>query len=491
MLTNGEKGSSHRLWPWAIIVFGGLLAGFLVVTACTSGMNTSGSGMGTANVMLSDPATCQAPNGSFSAVWVTITDVQANTSATAGDSDSGWVDLTPNLSKSPMQVNLLGTPNNQCFLATLGDNLELQAGTYQQIRLMLAPNSGTTYGTNCGSANNCVVLSDGTTHTLALSSEAQTGIKIPSGQIASGAFTISAGQTRDLDIDFDTCDSIVEEGNGQFRLKPVLHAAEVSTTAVSMNGKVVDAAGNPVVGATVAIEQPDGTDGNSNPIDRFLMAATTASDGTWVICPLVVGDTTKPYDVVVTGSTSTGILFAPSIVTGVSIGSTVGTVTLNASAGATTAALSTATITGQVTSSTGTGGVVIDAYLSVLETVNKVDYTIPLPTVTTPAQAGGRDVLVTTLATANGTLACPANTDCYDYTLQTEAAGSYIGAWSSSGATLTQPSLVPIYLVDGNATHTGDTTLDCSPSEVMSSAIALASTPLAGTANLAFTGCTL
>ena len=72
-----------------------------------------------------------------------------------------------------------------------------------------------------------------TPYPLLLSSEAQTGIKIPSGQIAVGAFTIAAGQTKDLDIDFLTCVSIVQEGNGQYRLKPVLHAGEVSTTSVS------------------------------------------------------------------------------------------------------------------------------------------------------------------------------------------------------------------------------------------------------------------
>ena len=38
----------------------------------------------------------------------------------------------------------------------------------------------------------------------------------------------AAGQTKDLNIDFNACASIVQQGNGQFRLKPVLHAGEVS-----------------------------------------------------------------------------------------------------------------------------------------------------------------------------------------------------------------------------------------------------------------------
>ena len=489
------KGNGGTLKPliWKLsLVFGSLLVVSLVLVACSSMTGSTASGMSKVTVSLSDPATCQAPSGPFSAVWVTVTDVSANTSATAGDSDSGWVDLTPNLSKSPAQVNLLGQSNAQCFLATLGDPLELQAGNYQQIRIKLAPNSGTVFGNNCGSANNCVILNgDSTPHTLQLSSEAQTGLKIPSGQIAGGGFNVAAGKTEDLDIDFNTCMSILQEGNGQFRLKPVLHAAEVTTTSVSMNGTVLDAAGHAVAGAVVAIEQPDGSkDADGNPIDRFLVATTTDASGSWVICPVTEGDPSKPYDLVVVGSTSDGVLFAPSVVTGINVGSTAGTVTLNASTTLNTAALSTATITGQITSTNATNtGQAIDVNLSVLETINKVDYTIPLSA--TATQTAGAGLTVTTAATANGTPACPTNTDCYNYTLQTEANGAYIGAWSANGATLAQPVAVPVYSVDGNASTTGTSTptANCTPSEQISSAIALTGSPLAGTANLAFKSC--
>jgi hypothetical protein len=483
------------IWQLSL-VFGCLLAVTLVMVACssTSG-NLSGSGMGKVSVSISDPATCQAPSGPFSHVYVTITDVQANVSSS---SNSGWVDLTPKL--SPTQVDLLGIANNQCFLATLGDPLELQAGSYQQIRIMLASNTAAgASGNKCGSANNCVVLSDSSSHTLQLSSEAQTGIKIPSGQIAGGAFNIAAGQTKDLDIDFNTCSSIVTEGsaaqgNVQYLLKPVLHAGEASTTSVSLNGKVVDAAGNPVAGAFVSLEQPDpngAKDGNGNPIDRFIVGTTTDANGAWDICPLTVqldGDPSKPYDIVVTGSNSSGVLFAPSIVTGISMGSTTGTVTLHASATLNTSALSTATITGQVTSSsTSNTPQAIDFSLSVLETVNKVDYTILLPA------TGEPNFMASTAATANGTEPCPNNADCYDYSLSTEANGAYIGTWSSGGATLAQPNVVPAYVIDGFATETGTSTTTCNPTEVFSpvtfTAASLTTPPLAGSADLSFTSC--
>ncbi|MFP5249776.1 MAG: hypothetical protein ACLGP3_08115, partial [Acidobacteriota bacterium] len=84
----------NRIWKYAIGL-GCVFAAAIVVVACGSGSSTPASGTSAVNVMLSDPATCQAPNGPFSHVFVTITDVQANTSATAAATDSTWVDLTP------------------------------------------------------------------------------------------------------------------------------------------------------------------------------------------------------------------------------------------------------------------------------------------------------------------------------------------------------------------------------------------------------------
>src|SRR6266851_9589917 len=90
------------------------LAAFFLY-GCSSSTSTKSSSPATVNVMVSDPATCSAPQGAFSHIYVTITDVQINASATAGDNDAGWIDLTPSLQQNPQQVDLLGQPNNQCF----------------------------------------------------------------------------------------------------------------------------------------------------------------------------------------------------------------------------------------------------------------------------------------------------------------------------------------------------------------------------------------
>src|SRR5215472_1447601 len=62
----------------------------LILSGCSGSSNTPmNSSMGAINVMVSDPATCSAPQGQFSHIFVTITDVEINSSASAGSNDSG------------------------------------------------------------------------------------------------------------------------------------------------------------------------------------------------------------------------------------------------------------------------------------------------------------------------------------------------------------------------------------------------------------------
>ena len=447
-----RKAVSLRWLSQAVAATCCLFVAALFVAACSSMTGTvSTSGLATVTTMISDPATCATPNGPFSHVYVTITDVQANLSSSAGSGDSGWVDLTPSLQNAPKQVDLLGLANNQCFLASLGDSQQLQAGTYQQIRVILASDSTSIAGNNCsnGSANCVELSSDSSFHTLNLSSEAQTGIKIPAGQIAGGGLTVAPGKTTDLDIDFQTCASIVQEGNGQFRLKPVLHAGEVSTVSSSINGTVLDGAtGKPVAGMVwVAVEQPDGSG-----VDRVVQSVIANADGTFVFCPLASGT----YDVVISGMRSSdGALYSPSIVTGVGVGDSTGNIALNPPTLA--AASSFANLTGLVTSQSNASPAApfsIDVTMSALATVKSSIFTIPQQPAASPYY--GVSQVVTTVAGPVGTppAACPTATDCINYSLPVPSGGAYIGAWSSSGVTLTEPAPLASYAVDGITTST-------------------------------------
>ena len=457
------------------------------LTACSGGNSTARSTSSPAmvSVTVSDPATCSsAASGPYANVWVTITDVLVHTSATAPDTDPNWVDLTPNLKGAPQQVDLLAAANNQCFLATLGSNTALQPGTYQQIRIILADNSAVPAGNHCGAAGaNCIVpTSTLIPQTLLLSSESKTGIKIPSGQIAGGNFTVASGETKDLNINFDTCASIVVQGNGQFRLKPVLHAGEVALTSVSINGRLVDkTTGAPIVGgkAIVVLEQKD-----LNGVDRVIMQATPDSTGAFNFCPVPAGT----YDVVAVAVSGANVAYAATITTGVQPGSALGNIPMIAVTGASTAPGS---ITGMVTSvnaSTPANGISIDVLLSALQTVNSTTFTIPASTqsatlsVTTEKPAGcAADPCPPYTATYTMTPLPPVNPSIGTFSVNPPT--SYTGGNGPPPAT---------YVVEGQAFKPGSGgTPDCTmPKQTTAPVTVNPGSPAAAAPTLAFTGCT-
>lgn len=459
-----------------------IMTGVFVACGSSGGSSTA---LGKVNVSLSDPPTCAGPSGAFSHIYVTIQDVQIHQSSTAGANDPGWVDLTPNLKGSPQQVDLLGIANNQCFLAMLGSSTELQAGTYQQIRVILS----NTVGGNQSSANpctgntgNCVVLAaDDSIHTLDLSSEAQTGIKIPSGQLTGGKFTIANGEVQDLNVDFDACASILASGNGHYRLKPVLHAGEMALTSTSLTGTLVDSVTNAAIPggkSIVALEQKD-----INGTDRVIMQVTPDANGNFVLCPVPAGT----YDVVAVAVSGTNVAYAATITTGVQPGTSLGKIPMIAQTGTSTAD---ASITGTVTTSTGSAATAADISLYALQQVSinssNVNVIIPL------AQQGSSTAALTT-----ATGSCPANTDCASYTVAVPAMWPSIGTYSAGGTTYTQSTATPVaYSIGATAfVPMSGGTLDCSPSEVTVNTLSGGGTlnVTAGTsvtaANSTFTGC--
>jgi hypothetical protein len=458
-----------------------LSAAALLVIGCSSSSSSSAKAANV-QVTLSDPATCASPQGPFSHIYVTVTDVLIHQSATASDNDPGWVDLTPNLKSNPVQVDLLGIAN-QCFLAQLGSS-GIQPGTYQQIRILLAASSASMSNNKCGSSANCLMLTSdpmSAPQTLQLSSEAQTGIKIPSGQIAGGKFVVAAGDNKDLNLDFDACASIVTQGNGKYRLKPVLHGGEVAlqSSSTSISGTVIDlATTHAIVGGTtiVAVEQKD-----SGGVDRVVMETVADSNGGFSFCPLASGT----YDVVITAENGAGIAYAATVITGVQPGDSLGNVPL-------TAALAPASITGTITTSTGSSATAADLSVSALQSIT-VNNSPVLVTVPIAAQS-----LATATVSTAADGSCPANSDCASYTLTVPAANPSVGAFlSGASQSPAAPAPAPVnYTVDAIAFVPGAAgQLDCSPSELQTSQTSM-STPLtvvsgvpSTAATLSFTGC--
>lgn len=429
-------GASHfRSRIFSIVVL--LAAVFTAVWLVSCGGGTTITGgfnppSGTVSVSLSDPPSCRA---SYDSVYITVRSVQAHVSSTATDGSAGWQELAPNLASAPVQLDLLSTPQGSCTLATLGSNISLPAGDYQQIRLILLANNppaGQAVPTTnaCASVNafNCVVLAGGTVRALNLSSQANTGLKIPPGQIVGGPIRVADGQHVDLNIDFNACASIVRQSNNQFRLRPTLTAGQVSSISSGLSGTVVDGATMmPLSGGEVqvAIEQPD-----SSNVDRILMQAAAAANGNFNFCPVPAGT----YDLVAVGQDGAGVTYGATVLTGVSSGSSLGMIPLIAQPTGNTAK---GTIEGVVTSENAGAGVSIDAALGALQRVDigggtMRDVTIPLfnlsvsniPTAMTP---------VAPFAT------CPANTFCEGYSLLVPAQNPSVGAFSSGGTLFSPP----------------------------------------------------
>lgn len=437
-----------------------VLAGVLInCSGSGSGSAMTSGGMATIQVSITDPPSCKFPNGDFQHFYVTIRSVQAHTSASADDGTPGWQELVPQLNSQPMQIDLFAAGPNACLLTMLGSNTALPAGTYQQIRLLLVPNdgdSGPLPATNAcvNHGFNCAVLEDGSIHELQLSSQANTGLKIPPGQIEGGPITVAAGQDVDLNIDFNACASIIQEGNGNFRLKPVLRAGQVSTNDTGIDGRVVDAATQlPIAGGTVfvALEQQDG----SQP-DVIFMQTAADSAGNFNFCPL---PTPATFDVVVVAINGAGVAYNATVAVNVPGGTNLGTIPLIAETGATTGP---STLQGFVTASTGSAAATIDASVSALQTIALTGGTTLI--VTIPAESTSV-ANISVDSNANCPATAPMNTNCAQYTLIEPGSNPSVGIFSSGKITYSAPASGNVlYSVGANAfVPMGGGATDCTP----------------------------
>ena len=482
------------------VLFGATLAiAAAIVISCGGRFSaTSNNGMGTLNVSVSDPPSClapagaaAAPAGTFKSVFITIRSIQAHTSGTADASSPGWQELAPQLVSAPRQVDLLQLPATgngvQCLLEQLGSTT-LPAGDYQQIRLILLANAATSMSpasngcSSLGNVFNCVVDGSGT-HTLDLSSEATTGLKIPPGQVVGGPIHVAAGQSVDLNIDFNTCASLIQQGNGDFRLKPTLTAGVVSTGPGRIFGQIVDSATmQPIAGAIVTLQFAD-----MSGTDRIAMQEVTDSSGNFSFCPLASG---AMFDVVTDAITSSGTAYDVTVVFNVPGGTNLGAIPLIAETAATAgASTGPGTITGTVTAIvSGTTGASVDASVSALEsvTVASVSHTI-----TTPLLPNS-----TTFPLAiDSSSSCPANSPmgafCGSYTLIVPASNPNVGTFSAGKTTFTAPASGDVlYTVEADATKpmSGGAAI-CTPATQTTMPLKVTAGATTTAARLDFTGC--
>lgn len=271
------RGSANRLVAGAVMT-----GAALMLAACGGGGGGGGSvPQGTVSMSLTDEPAC------YKNVYVTVTRVMLHKAGTAeGEGAGGWEEITP--PKGPVKVDLLNLTNGK--LEDLG-MAEVDAVSYDQVRLVLAENSGVPYA-------NYVTLLSGTDQELKTPSAAQSGLKIKAD------FAVAAGGTTDLLLDFDACKSIVIAGNsGQYILKPV----------VRLSGKPVGS----IAGAVTTTMTLSATTISAQQNGQVLRSTTPDKDGLFKLAYLEPGT----YTVVITSADR-----ATGVISSVPVGTTTTTV---------------------------------------------------------------------------------------------------------------------------------------------------------------------
>jgi hypothetical protein len=175
--------------------------------------------------------------------------------------------------------NLLNFSNGLDTLIATG---ELNMTKVSQIRLILGP------------GNN--VVKNGVTYPLATPSAEESGLKLQVHQ------NLEAGVAYYVLLDFDANQSIVDQGNGQYSLKPVIRTVE-SALSGSIKGKI-----NPAVACFVtAVSGGVSYSSQVNANGEFIIPGLPAGTYVLTVTPIAPYSQTTINNVIVTIGTTTNV----------------------------------------------------------------------------------------------------------------------------------------------------------------------------------------
>lgn len=223
-----------------------ILMSLLFLGACKKDENNDAAGDALLRIRLTD-----APIN-FDAVNVEILEVRVHTS------EDGWFTMDT----EEGIYNLLDYTDG---LDTLIADDYIPSGLISQIRLVLGE-------------NNSVVI-DGVSYPLDVPSGSESGLKLNVHE------TLISGLSYTMTLDFDAAMSIVEHGNGDYHLKPVIRLLPTSVSG-AIEGSIVPAVQCPVY----AISGNDTLSTMSNLLGDFLIQAVP--EGYWT----VLVDAPEPYN---------------------------------------------------------------------------------------------------------------------------------------------------------------------------------------------------
>ena len=231
-----------------------------LLAACGSGETDPG----TVRFALTDAPAC-----GFDAVNVSIERVRVNRSADATENSVGWTDLR----LSPVRrIDLLKLGNG--VLEELGQ-LQLPAGRYAQVRLVLAANGS-------GTPANSVAPTDGEEAALDISQVEKGGISV------AYSFSVTENKVTDVLLDFDACRSVAPSAADSYVLRPAVKA-------VPRNGAMITGYVDSSLSGVAVSAQKAGVEARASVADangRFVIAFLDPAQSPFDIVLTAAGRTT-------------------------------------------------------------------------------------------------------------------------------------------------------------------------------------------------------
>ena len=229
-----------------------------------------------------------APAYGYSNVWVTLKDIWFHTSSAAGPNDSGWLRFPI----TPVTIDLL-TLANGAISSALWQNIQLPAGNYQQIRIVLTgtEDSLTASASAQGLTYNNEVVVGSTAYPLHIADAAH-GIRL------AGTFTVSTNQPLSLAIDFDAGDDIVDverSGQTEYYLKPRLAYFDLNN-AGAITGSI-DPTAAAAFSTAEFVFKAEQVDASGQYYEMKRVTTWDSTNNRFVLYPLAPGN----YDVILRG----------------------------------------------------------------------------------------------------------------------------------------------------------------------------------------------
>jgi hypothetical protein len=300
------------------------------ITGCSSGSDpTAGVGTGGTGTLASVAAlnVTDAPSTDFAHVYVTVTQLAFHSDANAGFSNystsklAGWrIYRLP----APVTIDLLTLADGSMYSGTGGNplfsGLNLPQGSYNQIRIFLAPSEGTYVGSIAGlTYNNEVMLPNDLTEYILRIPTAGEGIKVlpDSSVVSDGVSNIN------LALDFNLSDDVVvtfPNGVREYIMKPRLSFFDLNSV-----GAVTGVIGFPNLSTSRFIVKAEYVPtGASYRETRRLTTNRSKTDGTFNLYPIPVfgNNTTATYDILLRGlGVQTAVVKRVKVHKGTAIGS--------------------------------------------------------------------------------------------------------------------------------------------------------------------------